>query len=217
MKLLHLLRWPLLLFIIYFALGLSWEGVRLVVLGYPPPGSPEETALWIMENKKDPSLCLKKGALVFPFPGRLFFPFAGMGPSLDSRRKSCIRELAVYTHDTTVCELLMPSEYGLACISDLWSIVLPDDGCGWKVSNPTIYQCRHRDGPLRESENCSAFADNEKQFSACIFYFADRNKNFEQCKDVPDALIRSYCETRIDAWNKYPELRNSFYFGKQRY
>src|SRR3989344_1230388 len=108
--------------ILFVAIIIFWEGVRRLVLGYPPAVSPEDTAAWVMENNKHPDLYLK------------------MGPSTESNRKLCVFLIAQKMKDPRICELLLPGEYGLACISDLWPEVLPEDGCGWDVSNPKIFQ-----------------------------------------------------------------------------
>ncbi|OGJ55643.1 hypothetical protein A2706_00040 [Candidatus Peribacteria bacterium RIFCSPHIGHO2_01_FULL_51_35] len=198
--------------ILFVAIIIFWEGVRRLVLGYPPAGSPEDTAAWVMENNKHPDLCFKMGALSIPFPAPLY---SKMGPSTESNRKLCVFLIAQKMKDPRICELLLPGEYGLACISDLWPEVLPEDGCGWDVSNPKIFQCRHIGGPLRKSAICNDFSDNVKQFSACISYTASRDKSLEQCKNIPDADIRLFCQIKMKAWMDYPELRDSFYFGKQ--
>lgn len=222
MKFRRLLRWPLLLFAIYFALGIFWEGTRRFVLGYPPPGSPEETALWIIEKKKDPSVCFKKGALVVPFPTRLFFPFAGMGPSLDSRRKSCVRELAEITHDPSVCELLMPSDYGWSCLGvaekpnsrQCWFDFGPEPAeVGSGNTYVTLPECKSDPKEMRANrccemarilyienrEDCAALLDSDILFDQCQELLARRERNIHACSSIRNEHVRASCEVAVRA------------------
>ncbi len=156
-------------------------------------------------EKHDVRICKK----IWIMPWREIF-----SPSSFDQMETCIHEYARITKDPTICNLLMPSEYGLACISNLWLQAAPGEGCGWNVKDDTIYECRHgNDELLLQSKNCKTFAKNPKQFSACIESFAERNHDLEQCKEIPDQFIRTFCETKIEAWFKYPQLRHSFYFG----
>jgi hypothetical protein len=140
--------------------------------------------------------------------------FEIMAPSQAEQRALCVFEYAQRSKQSSICNLLLPSEYGLACISNLWPEVLPDDGCGWNIKDPNIYECRPRGGSLVQSSDCADFSSNTKQFSACLYEKAEREWNPSKCADVPDPLIRSFCETRINAWVKYPQLRGSSYFGE---
>lgn len=135
-------------------------------------------------------------------------------PTTRELREQCVREYAKLTSDPTACELLLPSEYGLACISNLWPEVSGHVACGWNHTDPSIFECRGGDGVLRQSKNCQDFADNQKQFSVCRSYIAERAKESHLCAQVPDQSIRLFCETKMGAWEKYPELRGSFYFGQ---
>ena len=181
---------------------IAWYAVEGRLWSYLPNVPEGDTlAKRLIDEKRSAKDCLKTYQI---FPSY---------PPLSIARSACIETYAKLTKDTAVCELLMPSEYGLACISNLWPEVLPDDGCGWIPNNPTVYECRHDGGQLVKSKDCNAFKTYVKQYSACIEDYAERERNLEKCTDVPDAEIRSFCEVRIGAWLKYPQLRNSFYFG----
>ncbi|MFA5799921.1 MAG: hypothetical protein WC840_03090 [Candidatus Peribacteraceae bacterium] len=157
----------------------------------------------IAAERKDPQLCQK--IIVF---SHIF------GPTGAARRGECIYRYASLTQDPTACELLMPSEYGLACISNLWPEVSGHVACGWNHADSSLFECRDNDGLLHQGKSCEDFKNNQKQFSACISYMAERAKQAHQCAQIPDQSIRSFCETKMGAWEKYPELRGSFYFGQ---
>lgn len=156
----------------------------------------------IAAAKRDPSLC-----------SRIFVFSHIFGPPTESRRSECIDRYASITSDPSVCELLLPSEYGLSCISNLWPEVSDHEPCGLKQSDPEIFQCRDKQGVLHQSKRCSDFSGNVKWYSICISDNAEREKSLERCAEIPDPSIRSFCEVRMRAWQKYPELRGSFYFG----
>lgn len=173
----------------------------MTILGYRVNANSSDIAE-LAVKKKDVSLCAS------------IINYGLLNPQSGESRAHCVYTYAKISHDPTVCSLLLPSEYGLACISDLWLQATPGEGCGWNVKDDTIFQCRHRnDELLLQGKDCKLFIKNEKQFSRCTAYFAQRNQNLEGCKEIPDSFIRSLCEARINAWLKYPELRNSFYFG----
>lgn len=229
MKRRHFLRWALLFFVGYFALALVWEGVRRVVLGYPPPGSPDETARWITVNNKDPSKCFKMGAAKFPFPGKILFPFAGMGPSIESQRKSCIREVATIKKDPAVCELLMPSRYGLSCVG----VASKPDRCNFYqgqvswVEDNTAHRlpygaCGERDprrssmgnacclitlvALVRSENDCSMLKGNQSLFDECQHRLSFKNRDPASCASIQDATVRAACVVEAEALRLDPSI-----------
>lgn len=189
------------IFIVLFFIAIPF---LLSLLGFYPNGIGWKVAKEIVARQGRASDCNKIVHLIAQ----------PLSPSEGEQRSNCIYEYAKLSKDPSACELLMPSEYGLACISNLWLQAMPGNGCGWNYVNTEIYECREGYGPLRQSKNCTDFSDNPLYFSACIEARAHRKKDLTLCKEIPDAFIRSFCEVKIGAWIKYPELRNSFYFGQ---
>lgn len=179
------------------------RSIALQLIGYPVDIPPTELAEQISAENGDPLRCR-----------RLQQTMPTMGPSLPEKRMLCIYTYAKLTSDPTACKLLLPSEYGLACISNLWPEVSGHVACGWNHTDLSIFECRDNGGLLHQSKNCEDFKNNQKQFSACLSYFAEKAKQSHQCAQIPDQSVRSFCETKMGAWEKYPELRGSFYFGQ---
>jgi hypothetical protein len=179
-----------------------------VLRGHPMGGLSvaAEISKKIAENHLDPKLCLK----IEDNPFDLY-----KYPPIGSIRRGCIDGVASRTQDPSACELLLPGEYGLACISNLWPEVSGHVACGWNYSDPDIFECRDTDGKLHQGENCKDFMGNPMQFSACLSYSAERNHDADQCNAIPDRLIRSFCVVKVNAWKRFPQLRNSFYFGSK--
>lgn len=207
-------HWLLSLLLLFF---LFLVGKRLLrdATGKPAFDDPEVVAQWIVDGQRDPRLCLelRSGALPFPLPP-IRVPFV-MGPTLEMQRKRCIFTVAQMTSNPRVCEILLPSEYGLACISNMWPEVSENVACGWNVNDNKTFQCRTGYGELRQSTSCDDFKENQKEYSVCLSEVAEREKNLSKCSLIPDAIVQNFCETRIGAWQKYPQLRTSFYFGTQ--
>lgn len=145
---------------------------------------------------------------------RSIINYGFFGPTSGESRAHCVYRYAKLTSDPSACELLMPSEYGLACISNLWPEVSGHVACGWNHVDTSLFECRNDSGLLQQGRNCEDFVDNQKQFSACLSYMAERAKEFDLCAKIPDLTIRSFCKTKMGAWEKYPSLRGSFYFGQ---
>src|SRR3989344_4294718 len=83
------------------------------VLGYPSSSVPNVVAQWIVKGDRDPHLCFKMPDNVLPFLPVTLFP--AMGPTIGSKRSLCVYKVAQIKKDPSVCELLMPSRYGLDC------------------------------------------------------------------------------------------------------
>lgn len=207
------------------------------IFGIPPYADPEKTARWIMEGHRDPKLCLK---LQPGLPD--FIPVDR--PTTDELRRLCVYKVAELTRDPSACELLMPSEYGLACLSTIGGEILDPwpcvkaDGTTWvicdgegsegyiKVNNPSVDDCGiYQRKDLREwcmTERTTHLSGIHEcdgiVFPAtkdrCEIRFAFKQKKPELCDLVQQDNRKQYCQILIDTWLKYPELRGSFYFGK---
>jgi hypothetical protein len=174
----------------------------LKIAGYYPDGLGWRVARQIAETSRDPHDCLKIIHLI---------PHV-MAPSEGEQRSSCIYELAEIMKDTKACELLLPSEYGLACIGNTWPDISRGVICAIDEQDHSIFFCRNEDGTFRRSKNCDDFKDPREK-SVCISSFAQRDKKLEWCNNISDEPIRTFCQTKLGAWEKYPQLRNSTWFG----
>lgn len=211
---------------------LIYKGM-LGIMGYPVDIAPNDLAMEIVESEKDVSICMKlQDVTSIQFT------------TLESRRKNCIFDYAKITKDPSACELLLPSEYGLACLSDVagnlmsgirchiftneTALYCKGDGQADLVSNdPQIKNCSlykrddvrewchySRTYLLSEVYECSEMQSDASK-DECETGYAFKQKDPSLCENVKDKNRKKYCEIRINTWLKYPELRNSFYFGKK--
>ena len=79
----------------------------------------------IAAKKHDVRIC---ESIIFVLPETL-------GPSLAEQRALCIYEYAQLTKDPAACELLLPREYGLSCIGDIWGKLIGESNCHWYQEN----------------------------------------------------------------------------------
>src|SRR3989338_11039500 len=93
---------------VLLAVLLLGRGIVLQLMGYPVDIPPSELADEIAAENGNPLRCR-----------RLQQTVPTMGPSLTEKRMLCVYIYAKLTQDPTACELLLPSEYGLACLSDV--------------------------------------------------------------------------------------------------
>lgn len=164
-----------------------WLPLALRVFGFyvnEPGWSVAEDAV----KKNDVSICQKI----------LFMPWEIYSPSTKDQRWECIYRFAKNTKDPTACELLMPSEYGLACISNI-------------VTNE--YENRVDDGFFPFSE-CKSISGNSPKKDWCHYLSATRKRNSMLCKPIKNNVVREACAMKFAAWKQYPKLRNSSYFGR---
>jgi len=125
-------------------------------------------------------------------------PWNFLSPPTTSLRMDCIHEYAKLTHDPSACELIMPSEYGLSCINDVIS---------------QEYE-NHMESGFFEWEECSKPQSDPLRLDWCDFLRAHRNRSAADCSPIRNEIIRTGCTLKFEAWEQYPELRSSFYFGK---
>jgi len=116
----------------------------------------------------------------------------------DMHRSECIHTYAQLTQDPSACGLLMPSEYGLSCIND----VIAQEYKG------------HMDSGFFEWDECSKPQSDSLKLDWCDLLRAHRNRSAADCLPIRNDIIRQGCTLKFEAWEKYPELRGSFSFGK---
>ena len=124
---------------------------------------PQEFARTIVENDWPPETCRN-----------LFMLDIGPRPSTAEHRRSCFYEVAHRRKDPTVCEFLMPSEYGIACIKK----TLPP------VEGPEIgTDCEDHDGKML----CYS------SYNALIAHNQDVVIDYSQCEKITDVNMQDWC------------------------
>jgi hypothetical protein len=169
-----------------------------------------------------------------------FDPFPS--PSADEQSALCIFHYAEITKKPKACELLLPSEYGLACLSNVGGLLQTGIRCHIFTGGTELY-CKG-DGEadlvakIPQIKNCSLYERQDARewchfirtyqynvnecssmtsaeaLDVCNTGLAFREKNASLCSAVRDVKRKEYCELRINTWVNYPELRGSSYFGK---
>ena len=163
------------------------SGAPLLVRGYPIGSGPTELAERIVENGDEAILC-RSMQRAFPV----------MGPSLTSHRRSCIFEVARMSKDSTTCKLLLPSEYGISCIGEtVTQLYSENPGMGFF-----------------DYELCGHVFDEPLKNDWCTYSKVHLDVNPALCEEIDNEILRTSCTMKFDAYEKYPELRSSSYFGK---
>ncbi len=119
------------------------------------------------------------------------------GPSTMDARISCIHEYAALAQDPTACELLLPSEYGLSCIGESMSRIY--------IDNPDVEHVKFAD--------CAQVKGESLTQDRCGYLKAHYSRSTKDCEPIQNDVIRKACFMKFEAWEKYPELRKSSYFG----
>lgn len=175
------------------------RGGTLQLMGYPVDVPPWELAKQIIASGKDPSYCMKLQQSV---------PVTG--PTIESRRTNCVYEYAKLTKDPTACELIMPSEYGLACMSSIWGPLIDASNCHWYQTDSV--RCFEGEKLVPHVTVC-AQSFVQKMPDECWHRIAFRNKDAAMCGAIENSVLRSVCVVRINTWKQFPELRSTQYFS----
>src|SRR5207249_1243504 len=84
--------------------------------GYALASSPLRIVDEIVAGKRKPDDCAK-----FKYSSPIAF-----GPPEEEQRKTCYFEVAKGLQDPSVCERLMPSEYGIRCLAEIRAAIEKD-------------------------------------------------------------------------------------------
>src|SRR3990167_7359805 len=98
-------------------LGITWT-TYLKLRGYYPNIKPDKLAEHIVKEGKDPKECYKL------YVGRWHYPSEG------SLQDLCVFMTAQLKKDPLACESLLPGEYGLGCIAEVWQKLETESHCG---------------------------------------------------------------------------------------
>jgi len=165
----------------------------------------------------------------------------GPRPSTYELQMRCVYVYASLKKHPDACKLLLPSEYGLSCLSTVGGKLKTGYGCTLNSSGnircssgivgiySDIENClkypeadvkdwcyTERSGTLKEVNDCDKVSKNDPRiFEECHMLYAYKEKDASLCSQIQDEKRRQYCEIRINAWLQYPELRDSFYFGRE--
>ena len=126
---------------------------------------------------------------------KTFFPTY---PPLAHFQSGCIQRYAKISQDPSACELLLPSESAITCINNVIS---------------EEYREYMDSGFFDYSECDNKFEDTLKE-DWCNILKAHLSKKTEDCDGIINPVIREGCILKFEAWDKYPEIRESSSFGQ---
>jgi len=134
----------------------------------------------------------------------------GTAPSVSEKRLDCVVRYAVIAKNPSICEQLMPSQYGLECISSTWGPLIDESNCHWYQDNSV--RCFEGEKLIPRVTVCEQ-SSVKKMPDECWHRIAFKNKDAAMCKTIENSILRSVCEVRINTWNQFPELRSTQYFS----
>jgi hypothetical protein len=185
------------------------------LLGYYP-GLPGWEVAEIAAARKDVSLCKK----ILDVPWNFVL---GFGPSSREMRADCIHDYAKLTKDPSVCELLMPSSYGLSCVGTALGNF---ESCPLGNNRETeidgnivsLKKCIDGNAGVRDSDCCkvakarflTGFDDCNISTPGirdeCNYELSFKNNDPGTCASISGAKVKSACEIAAGALQKDPSI-----------
>ena len=213
---------------------IAWYAVEGRLWSYLPNVPEGDTlAKRLIDEKRSAKDCLKTYQI---FPS---------SPPLSMARDACIETYAKIAKDPTVCEPLMQNEHRLTCLNTVGSLLFLGSHCTetygrdelycsqysaggeLTITNPQIQNCnaykrqdvqdwcyKKRTSRLNNIHECNKII-NTIEYDSCENAYAFKKKDPSLCEEIQDEMRKKYCEIRINSWLKYPQLRESSYFGQQ--
>ena len=143
---------------------------------------------------------------------------------MTEKRMLCFYLLAQKLKDPSVCELLMPSEYGWSCLGvarekgEICSINYGKD-VSWWIESPyddpqkaTFEECKHGQEKTQKGKDCchilllssepgindcSRFEGDTPYMDLCLSQLAMKQKEQNLCAGITDGNARSICGIRL--------------------
>ncbi len=208
-------------------------GASLWLFGYELTGSPQVLAQKLITEVRPAKDCYLFRTLDLL-----------MRPTTAELQMRCVRDYAEKKQDPSACELLLPTEYGMACLSTLGGKLFSGNHCTGTYGRNEVYCSSYSNGGEQTIErpqikDCLLYKRkdiqewcykertsiltnvhdckkiaNEIEVDDCENAYAFKQKDPSLCTAVKDEKRRLYCEIRINTWLKNPKLRGSFYFGR---
>ncbi len=184
----------------------------LLLLGYPRSSNAIEVAEWIVQGHRDPSLCFKMNTGI------------GLGPPSSTVKNLCVFKVAESTKDPSVCELLMPSRYGLSCVGaateDDPCFIRPNRSVGGNGIKVGLKECVQGSKAIRENACCIvakvALLKNENDCSSlkgqtifsdqCYNELAFKNHDASSCEKISNPTIKTGCIINAEALKQDPSI-----------
>ncbi len=202
------------------------------LLGYYFTSDEKALALYLVNTGKDMSAC---NGLTY---------FEPLSPAPWEKRLDCKLEYVRIAQNPSLCEKLLPNEFGLACLNEVGGLFLGNIPCNQFDGENRLYcNAAYSEGELTienpQINDCNLYSrkdvrewcyfkrstmisdvhecskiDHSHLRDQCEEGYALKQKDPTLCEAVEYNKNRTLCEIRINAWLDYPELRDSFYFKK---
>ena len=130
-------------------------------------------------------------------------------PPVGMLQEGCIYEFASLSKNASACKILVPSEYGLGCIGNIWGAFTNTTNCHWYEENSV--RCFEGEELVPRVTICDAASENLPD--ECWHRIAFKKKDTEFCSEITNPTLQSVCVVRINTWNQYPEVRSTIYFS----
>ena len=197
---------------VLLAVLLLGRGIVLQLMGYPVDIPPSELADEIAAENGDPLRCR-----------RLKQTVPTMGPSLAEKRMLCFFLLAQKKKDPSICELLLPSEYGWDCLGTVASLIYTGYGCSSYASGE-IYCSSGVRGRNTGIDDCGKYKEADLKYwcyvertrtlegvfdcdkipadppilrDECQRWYAYKLKDASLCSSIRDGKLRKVCELKV--------------------
>ncbi len=184
--------------IIAFAIWFAFIGRHFRYLENLPDG--EQLAMELIAKGRPASDC------------NLTYQIIPSFPSLSEARAYCIFEYAKISQNSSVCDLLMPSDYGMRCLAE----VNTEHG---KINNePTCYKENGNlkcvdaetgkvltDTPYNQIANCSKYTKGKIR-DICYNERSSTIPDVDDCYLIEDNRMKMYCMVSIALKKKEPAL-----------
>ena len=198
-KLFHFIKWVLLVLVGAVVLALL-SPFLLEELGYYALQPGWAVAEQLVEEGKGVGECRKIMRVCWDV----------LSPPTVQQRMTCRYRYAEPTKDPTACTGLLPTEYGLDCVGNIWGPLIDESNCHWYKDNAV--RCFEEPNLTPHIYDCTA-KESGVLIDECKHRLAFKQKNLEMCEPITNAVLRSICKVRIQAWKEYPQLRSTIYFN----
>ncbi len=159
-----------------------------------------ETVIDVSVKTHNPQECTK------------YSPLFDLGPQKGEQVRYCIYKSAQLLKDPNICELLMPSDYGLDCIGTIWGGLIDKSNCHWYEKDSI--RCFEEETLTPHITVCDPITQSKKFPDECIHRIASHDKDATKCDGIKNEELKSICKVRIETWQKYPQLRDTIYFSQ---
>ena len=209
----NLLRAVLICIALVAMIPATWIAIYAAqrALGYFPGGHFPTIAQYAAEQG-DVRLCRRIIGLPWPTVG---------GPSTADARLSCIHDYASLTKDPSVCELLMPTDYGFSCLGAVSGKLFAGQHCtrSGSLDHVVVYCNRESEGEVTidrpQIDDCSLYERRDLR-EWCYNTRTELKEDAHECKRISHPIMYDECEYNYALKQRDPSLCSPIKDEKRR-